>query len=64
MDIEAVIQDLQLEKRRIEQTIAARESLVPSSNHHPRGRKFMGEAERQQVSIRMKRYWAGRRKAS
>lgn len=67
MDIQALIRDLQAEKQRIERTIAAMESLTSSENGHhksKRGRKSMGQAERQQVSERMMRYWAGRRKAS
>lgn len=67
MDLQALIRDLQSELQRVERTIAAMESLTSSENGHhkrKRGRKFMSEAERQQVSERMKRYWAGRRKAS
>lgn len=65
MDIQALIRDLQDEKQRIERTIGAMESLTSSQNgHHRRGRKFMGEAERQEVSERMKKYWAGRRKGA
>lgn len=65
MDIQAVIRDLKEERQRLAQALVAMESLTSSENgHRHRGRKFMGEAERQQVSERMKRYWAGRRKAS
>jgi hypothetical protein len=34
--------------------------------HHKskRGRKSMGSDEREEVSLRMKKYWASRRKAS
>jgi hypothetical protein len=35
-------------------------TLVP---HSRRGRKSMGEAERREVSARLKRYWAKRRKS-
>lgn len=64
MDLHALIQNFQAEKQRLEQTIAAMESLVSSTNGHRRGRKFMGQAERQQVSARMRKYWANRHKAS
>lgn len=67
MDIQALIRDLQAEKERVDRTIAAMESLTSSGDGHRRsrrGRKSMGEAERRQVSERMRRYWAGRRKAS
>ena len=63
MDIQALIRDLQQQKHRLDRTIAAMESLASSSNGHRRGRKSMGEAERHQVSLRMKRYWANRRKS-
>jgi len=36
-------------------------SLTPAKR---RGRKFMNEKERQEVSERMKRYWANRRRKS
>jgi hypothetical protein len=64
MDIHAMIRDLQDEKHRLDQTIAAMESLASGSNSHRRGRKSMGQAERHQVSLRMKKYWAQRRKVS
>ena len=64
MDIQAMIRNLQEEKHRLDMTIAAMQSLVSPSNSHRRGRKSMGATERQEVSVRMKRYWASRRKAS
>lgn len=36
---------------------------IPELPAKRRGRKFMGPAERAEVSRRMKRYWAGRRRA-
>ena len=63
MDLQAVIQDLKEERQRLAQALAAMESLT-QDGHHRRGRKSMGAAERQQVSARMKRYWASRRKVS
>ena len=62
MDLQALLRNLQAEKSQLERTIAALESL--GSNGRRRGRKSMGTAERHEVSLRMKRYWAQRRKAS
>ena len=70
MDFSSLLLELHTEKAKLETIIAALEELQQSySSHahlHParkrRGRKFMGTEERQQVSERMKRYWAGRKK--
>jgi len=69
MDLSATIQNLYAEKQRLEQVIAALEELQSSSTSVPyhvggkrRGRKFMGQKEREEVSQRMKRYWASQRK--
>jgi hypothetical protein len=75
MDLHKAIQDLYAEKERLERVIASLESLEgaapplasPPMLHKPakrRGRKSMNVSERQDVSIRMKKYWASRRKAS
>ena len=66
MDLTEIIRTLYAEKAKVEHSIAALEALDPSHKSGPnperrRGRKFMGEEERQQVSERMKRYWASRR---
>ena len=73
MDYGAIISALRVRVQQIQQAIAELESL-DSLEGTPapwleklkgplrRGRKSMGEAERQQVSERMKRYWTGRRK--
>ena len=68
MDLGKVIQDLYAEKEKLERTITALQELHqanPTINPMPkrRGRHSMGAAERQDVSARMKRYWASRRKA-
>ena len=65
MDLGHIIAELQAEKRRLEQAIAELETILASRNEVPlrcshRGRKSMGMEERQQVSLRMKRYWAVR----
>ena len=57
MDRLQILRELQSEKRRIELAIFALEGEIP----HRRGRKFMSASERQEVSERMKRYWAKRR---
>jgi hypothetical protein len=65
MDLQETIRQLELQKRKVELVIAELEQLQGkeggvSSNR--RGRKSMGSEERQQVSERVKRYWANRRK--
>jgi hypothetical protein len=72
MDLYKTIQDLYAEKEKLERVIASLEELHRTSGSLPtvpvgtkrRGRKSMGSKEREEVSLRMKRYWAGRRKAS
>jgi hypothetical protein len=71
MDLYKAIQDLYAEKEKLERVIASLEDLqraagggippTPSSGKR-RGRKSMGQDERQEVSERMKKYWARRRK--
>ena len=64
------IQELYAEKERLERVIASLEELQRSAGAVPavskvakrRGRKFMDPKERQEVSDRMKKYWAARRK--
>jgi hypothetical protein len=70
MDLYRAIQELHVEKERLERVIASLEELQRSAGAIPaptecvqcRGRKFMDPQERQEVSQRMQRYWAGRRK--
>jgi len=69
MDLQKTIQDLYAEKEKLERVIASLEELqrAADANSHVmgrskrRGRKSMGSEERQEVSERMKKYWAGRR---
>jgi len=71
MDLHKVIADLYAEKARLERVIASLEELlrtaessrVPPQPAKRRGRKSMGSVERQEVSRRMRRYWASRRQA-
>jgi len=72
MDLYKAIQDLYAEKEKLERVIASLEELqrtagttLPVLLAKPgkrRGRKSMSSEERQEVSERMRKYWAGRRK--
>ncbi|MGA2724101.1 MAG: hypothetical protein ABSG79_17045 [Bryobacteraceae bacterium] len=70
MDLNKAIQQLYAEKERLERVIASLEELQRNAGAVPaltqsvkrRGRKFMDPEERQEVSNRMKKYWAARRK--
>jgi hypothetical protein len=70
MDLYKAIQDLYAEKEKLERVIASLEELQrtagadlpPVKAAGRRGRKSMDVKERQEVSERMKKYWAGRRK--
>lgn len=64
MDLYQLIEELYAEKKRIDALVAALEKRIHHEKQPPkrRGRKSMGEGERQIVSDRMKRYWASRRK--
>jgi hypothetical protein len=68
MDLRETIQALYAQKEKLERVIALLEELQrttpsespPSGNR--RGRKSMPAEERAEVSERMKKYWASRRK--
>ena len=69
MDLYETIQDLYAEKARLERVIASLEALLgigepsaPKQLGARRGRKSMSPQEREQVSARMKKYWARRRR--
>ena len=66
MNLRETIRALYAERDRIQRTIAAIEALRDSDGHIQspgrRGRKSMGASERREVSARMKKYWAKRRK--
>jgi hypothetical protein len=72
MDLKKTIQDFYAEKEKLERVIASLEELQRAAEANPalpgrnkrRGRKSMGAQERLEVSERMKKYWAGRRRAS
>ena len=69
MDLYKAIQDLYAEKEKLERIIASLEDLQRTAGPGPvlpkpakrRGRKSMNPSERQEVSERMRKYWAGRR---
>jgi hypothetical protein len=71
MDLSRAILDLYAEKEKLERVIASLEELqraaglkvppAPGSGKR-RGRKSMSPSDRQEVSERMTKYWAGRRK--
>jgi hypothetical protein len=72
IDLYKVIRDFYAEKEKLERVIASLEDLQRTADggippmpniEGRRGRKSMGAAERQEVSARMKRYWASRGKA-
>jgi hypothetical protein len=60
-----LIQELRTKKDKLERVIATLEELQEFGEDQAierRGRKSMGPEERQQVSDRMKNYWACRKK--
>jgi hypothetical protein len=69
MDLHDAIQKLYAEKESLLRAIAALEALQGAANgtaaitrsRSKRGRKSMNPDERQEVSLRMKKYWASRR---
>jgi hypothetical protein len=71
MDLYKALQDLYAEKERLERAIESLEALRRAEHVSPagrdkdqrRGRKSMSLEEREEVSQRMKRYWAARRSA-
>jgi hypothetical protein len=70
MDLYKAIQELYAEKENLDRVIASLENLQGTADGLPpvpkngkrRGRKSMSNEERQTVSVRMKKYWSGRRK--
>jgi hypothetical protein len=71
MDLAEAIQNLYLEKESLMRAIAALEALQQASangsvqvRRSKRGRKSMNFEEREEVSRRMKKYWASRRVSS
>lgn len=67
MNYDQLIRDLRAEREKLDRIIASLEELQGNAgafqSRKRRGRKFMGSVERQQVSERMKKYWAARKRA-
>lgn len=65
MDLQKAIRDLYEEKERLDGVIASLEQYLKTNGagavKRKRGRKSMGPEERQEVSARMRSYWASRR---
>jgi hypothetical protein len=63
MDLTTTINELHLEKEKLERVIASLEELQTATTRPAprRGRKSMDANERVEVSKRMKRYWAAKR---
>jgi hypothetical protein len=67
MDLHETIEKLYAEKESLLRAISALEALQGSASgtaeigRSRRGRKSMNPDERQEVSLRMKKYWASRR---
>jgi hypothetical protein len=69
MDLDKLIEKLTKERAALDQIIAALDELRSAPPpvepvKKRRGRKFMDAADRQEVSARMKKYWASRRARS
>lgn len=69
MDLNKILRELYAKREQVVQKIAALEEMrgtgggaMPKQASKHRDRKFMSTEERQQVSERMRRYWASRRK--
>lgn len=65
LDLQKAIRELYEEKEKIDGVIASLEQYLRTKGagapKRKRGRKSMGPQERQEVSARMRSYWAGRR---
>lgn len=69
IDLRKVLKDLYTQRERLEHVITSLEALqqgsageLPALKKTNRGRKSMGPEERREVSERMRKYWAARRK--
>ncbi len=67
MDLLRLIKELREEKDRIDTAIAVLETVIaqggsPASQKRGRGRTWMSEAEKAEVSQRMKKYWRLRKR--
>jgi ethanolamine ammonia-lyase large subunit len=69
IDLRNVLKDLYTQRERLEHVITSLEALqqgsaagLPFQKRTNRGRKSMSAEERREVSERMRKYWAARRK--
>ena len=65
MDLDKAIRKLRNERKKLDEVIASLEQLSNAAKtvgKGRRGRKSMDEPARKEVSERMKKYWASRRK--
>ena len=70
LNLDGILAELHARRQVLDQVIQELEKMEPTGKpagflkrpQGRRGRKTMGEEERQQVSARMQRYWADRRK--
>ena len=69
IDLRNVLKELYSQRKGLAHVITALEALqqgsapgVPAQKRTNRGRKSMGAEERREVSDRMRKYWAARRK--
>jgi len=65
VDYSAILRELYSQRDKLDRAIEQLEALnagFPPAGKGRRGRKSMGAEERKEVSARMKRYWASRRK--
>ena len=63
-DFNSIVNDLYRERERLDGVIAVLQELEGGKTAAPkpvRGRKFMSQEERGEVSERMRRYWESRR---
>ena len=68
MDVAKILRELKAQREQLDRAIAAVEAVsgdkgtqAPTAPSMRRGRKFMTEEERKEVSRRMRRYWDSRR---
>jgi hypothetical protein len=64
MDLDRTIRDLLEERKRLNALITRLENQQSRTAPKRRGRKSMTEAQRREVSERMKRYWQEKRQAA
>lgn len=66
MQLESIIETLRRDRTKLDEVISSLQQLVPEARpflRRKRGRKFMDEAGRLEVSARMRKYWASQRAA-